>query len=146
MTCNMRKNTPNDILYIESGQCMLTPTVYKSQYKFWEKIKKNIYDDPDSPISKIITLALHNNIPYLKHYKKLHDKFNNADKCYEFYAKNVYDKVTNNIKNMAASEEGNYGAYLKINPTLTSELYHNYVCVESDRMILSKYRSGSHDL
>ena len=47
----------------------------------------------------------------------------------------------------AASEEGNYGVYLKINPTLTSpEFYHNYVCVESDRMILSKYRSGSHDL
>ena len=75
---------------------MLTPTVYKSQYKFWEKIKKNIDDDPDSPISKIITLALHNNIPYLKHYKKLHDRFSNADKCY------VYDKVTNNSKNMAA--------------------------------------------
>ena len=70
LTCNIRKNTTNDILYIESGQCMLTPTVYKSQYKFWEKIKKNIDDDPDSPISKIITLALHNNISYLKHCKK----------------------------------------------------------------------------
>ena len=99
---------------------MLTPTVYKSQYKFWEKIKKNIDDDPDSPISKIITLALHNNISYLKHYKTLHDRFSNADKCYALYAKNVYDNVTNNIKNMAASEEGNYGVYLKINPTLTS--------------------------
>ena len=35
-----------------------------------------------------------------------------------FMQKNVYDKVTNNIKNMTASEEGNYGVYLKINPTL----------------------------
>ena len=43
--------------------------------------------------------------------------------------------------------EGIYGTYLRINPNLVSSIfYHSYSIRETDRIILTKYRSGSHFL
>ena len=39
------------------------------------------------------------------------------------------------------------GTYCKINPSLKSpEMYHNLSCVESEKLIITKYRTGSHEL
>ena len=43
--------------------------------------------------------------------------------------------------------ESYFGPYLKINPGLKClEFYQRLLCLESDRIIITKYRSGSHDL
>ena len=48
-----KRNTPNDILYVESGMTLLEGTIYKRQFIFFSKILKDIDDDPHSPISQI---------------------------------------------------------------------------------------------
>ena len=57
-TLSLKKNTPNNILYIESGLTSLKGSVYKRQYKFWAKILKDIDNDPHSPISQIYKQAI----------------------------------------------------------------------------------------
>ena len=148
-TCTkMKRNTPNEIVYIESGLAPLTCMVYKRQFKFWDKIKKDIQQNPDSPISKLYTVAINCNLPFIKHYVSLHERFANENKCYQFYLDNDNETIRNRFSLKAELDnDGIFGTYLQVNPSLTSpQFYHKYVISELDRMILTKYRSGSHFL
>ena len=57
-TLSLKKNTPNDILYVESGLTSLKGSVYKRQYKFWAKILKDIANDRHSSIMQIYLQAI----------------------------------------------------------------------------------------
>ena len=145
---SLKKTIPNDILYIESGLVPLLGSVYKRQYKFWSKILRDIDSDPHSPVSQIYQHAIDRNLPYVKHYRKLHEKFNDAEECMRYY--NDLAKTSNiqNIRTKAGADpDGIQGTYVKINPLLVSpQFYHEYTCREYEREILTKYRTGGHRL
>ena len=82
MTLSLKRNIPNDILYIETGLVPLQGCIYKRQYKFWSKIVEDIKNDPHSPVLIIYQQAIDCNLPYVKHYMKLHRGFSDADECY----------------------------------------------------------------
>ena len=108
----------------------------------------DIADDPHSPISQIYKQAINCNLPYIKHYVKLHREFNDADECMRFY--NVHDNTTR-MQNIHVKGIGDpdsiFGSYLQINSKLRSpSFYHKYTCNEYERIILSKYRTGGHSL
>ena len=54
----MKSNTPNDIIYIESGCVPLIASILKRQYKFWGKVKEDMAQNPESPITKLYVKAL----------------------------------------------------------------------------------------
>ena len=56
ITFGMINNTPNEIIFIESGLIELKSEIYKRQYKFWVKTLEMI--DPQSEVSKMLTKAL----------------------------------------------------------------------------------------
>ena len=105
-------------------------------------------NNPDSPITKLFLHAIQINLPMIKHYKKLHDTFNDANACYAFYLnKHIQDAKQVIITKANLDINGIYGTYYRMNPSLvTPNYYRQYILSESDRIILTKYRSGSHYL
>ena len=148
ITFRMNRNTPNEIVFLETGLSYLQAEIYKRQYTFWEKIIENIEDDPHSEISLFFKLALEKNIHYLRHYQKLHQNFENAKECFQFYATNFQSKCKEDVSKKAAEHpNGILQTYVYLNSTLSSpEYYHKYMLGEKDRQIMTKYRCGSHFL
>ena len=147
-TLTFKKNTPNDILYVESGLTSLKGSIYKRQYKFWTKILEDIDSDPLSPISQIYKQAIDVNIPYIKHYQKLHRDFTDAYECKRYYDNLDRTSRLQNIRKKANEDkDGIVGTYVKVNPKLEPPLlYYKYMCSEYERLIISKYRTGGHRL
>ena len=77
----MTKNTPNQVVYVETGLNELKCEVYKRQHKFWSHILESIEKDPSTEISRIIKDGIDKNIPYLKHYKHLVSKYDSPHDC-----------------------------------------------------------------
>ena len=148
-TCTkMMQNTPNDIVYIETGSSPLSCTVYKRQYRFWSKIKQDLEQNNDSSITKLYNAAIPANLPFIKHYITLHEKFANEEECFNFYRDQAYTEVRSLIHAKSLTDNGGiYGTCLQINPNLIRPLfYKDYLISESDRLLLTKYRTGSHYL
>jgi hypothetical protein len=81
-------NTPNDILYAESGHFPLVSAIRAREYKFWTKLTKDGVDHPDSPLSVLITRAIDQNVRFIAHYCKLHA-------CYSLPRQAVFGKLYN---------------------------------------------------
>ena len=142
----MKANTPNEIVYVESGCNPLNAVIFKRQYNFWDKILEEVERDPDSPIVAVYKNAIRIKLPFIMHYINLHQKFNSAEECYKFYLTRDSEVIRNGIINRAG-KDGHRATYLQINPNLITPDYCSlYKLGETDRLILTKYRSGSHYL
>ena len=145
MTLGIRNNTPNEIVQIESGCLPLRTNVRQQQKQFWKKIKEDIIIHPDAPISKLVKQAEEQNLPYVHHYNRLHDVQHTT--AAEF-GQAIHIDAINKIR-----EKGNedplskFGQYLMVNDDLKpSKIYSDQTMLESDRIILIRYRTGSHKL
>ena len=143
---NVYNNTPNEIVYIESGFTPLKPTIYKRQLNLFRKMKNDATRNPLSTISRFFIDIIHKKLPYIKHYMNLDEKFENAFHCYTFYENE--QKTLFAEKNRGKEQRDRdsiLGTYCRLNPALqTPAMYHQMLCTESDRNILTKYRTGSH--
>ena len=148
ITFGMRSNTPNQIIFVESGLIELKSEIYRRQYKFWVKTLETINNDPHSEVSKMITKGIGKNVHYIRHYKKLVNDFRNEQDCFKFYKKCFEDKLRQDIAEKTRVHS--YSAlddYILINPLFeTPEFNTHYTLCEADRQIIMKYRSGSHML
>ena len=148
MVLNIYNNTPNEIVYIESGFLPLKPYIYKRQLNFFRKIKNDAITNPLSSISRLVNEIIDKKLPYIRHYIKLDEKFENAFDCFNFYSNKEKLSLVNKIRIKGANDlDSILGTYLRINPALESpNMYHRIDCLESDRYMLTKYRTGSHSL
>ena len=148
ITFGMKRNTSNEIIFIESGLIELKSDIYKRQYKFWKKILELIDNDPESEVSKILTKGITMNVHYIRHYKKLVNDFDNEQECYNHYKLCFTNKLKEKIA--LKTRVNTYSAlddYIKMNPMLIAPQFNlSYVLPEDDRQLLIKYRSGSHML
>ena len=147
-TFTMRRNTPNEIVYVESGHLPLQSTILKRQFKFWSKITKDIEENPDSPITILYQLAINARIPYIRHYTNLHQEFKDDNECFMFYERKLKAESEQRLYDEAIRDSDSIrGTYVGINPTLVCPtMYQIYTLNESHRMIMTKYRTGSHYL
>ena len=115
----VRENTPNNIVYIETGQKPLTAAIKARQFDFWLGIQKDMSNHPDSPITILIKSAIDANIPYVMYYCNLVTEYTSSG--------DIHHKLTNEFKNMTHDlfhtnlvndTGGKLGTYLRINPTL----------------------------
>ena len=76
----------------------------------------------------------------------LHNTYSSADECYQFYLNDDVNQIRSDLVEHAQRDNvGTRGTYLLINPKLlTPEYYNVYRLCEIDRIMLTKYRSGSH--
>ena len=88
------------------------------------------------------------NTTFLRHYKKLDQQFEEPQDCYNHYVREYETQMFEKIRAKYNSDRDSIlGTYMRINPTLMQPtLYSNANCGEYDRKIITKYRTGSHDL
>ena len=88
------------------------------------------------------------NITFLRHYKQLDRKFKDPDECYKFYVEESRSSITEKIREKHSLDISSIlGTYYRINPSLISpEFYHKPICSETNRIIITQYRTGSHHL
>ena len=144
----VRENTPNNIVYIETGQKPLTAAIKARQFNFWLGIQKDMSNHPDSPITILIKSAIDANIPYVMYYCNLVTEYTSSG--------DIHHKLTNEFKNMTHDlfhtnlvndTGGKLGTYLRINPTLCTPLSSTEpIYYETDRVMISRHRTGSHNL
>ena len=145
---SLHSNTPNEIIYLETGIHELKAEIYRSQFKFWEKIKEFMIKEPDSTITEIYNSAINSNVHFLRHYIKLHTMFSSSDECFSHYRNEFIDSTKTSIR-LKANNENNivHKDYILLNTELkTPNFYSTYSVIEHERLILSKYRTGSHHL
>ena len=148
MILNVSTNTPNEIVYIESGYQTLKPSIYKRQLTFFRKIKNDCANNPQSSISQIFAQALEKNTQFLRHYKKLDETFTTPEQCYNHHAQ--LQRTQNEMKiqqKFEADADSILGTYKRVNPQLESPAFYKSVgCHEIDRKTITRYRVGCHYL
>ena len=142
---SMKPNIPNDIVYIESGYVPLIASIRKRQHKFWGKVKEDMAQNPESPITKLYVKALDKKLPMVKPYINLLEKFKSEEEYYVFYCKEEHD-IKIRLRDAAMRDpDGIKGTYLKINTNLNCPKFYTINMInESNRNISTKYRTGSH--
>jgi len=65
ITFSIHSNAPNEIVYLETGTYELKAEIFRSQYKFWDKIKKFVENNPNSTIAMVYNAAIHANVHFI---------------------------------------------------------------------------------
>ncbi len=148
MILDISKNAPNEVVYVESGFHNLKPKIYKRQLKYFQKVKLECMNHPESPVSVVIQQALDQNTQFLRHYQKLERKFTSPQKCFDHHVDEHKQQIESKIREKFDSDPGSIlGTYHRVNPNLQApEFNENIICHESDRKIISRYRTGCHKL
>ena len=145
---SLHSNTPNEIVYLETGVHELKAEIHRSQFKFWKKIKAFMIKEPDSTITEIYKTAISSNVHFLRHYISLHTMFSNSDECFDHYRKEFLETTKSSIR-LKAGKDNNivHKDYILLNSDLkTPDFYSTYSVIENERLIITKYRTGSHHL
>ena len=145
---DVSKRTPNEIVYVESGCHNLKPSIYKRQLKFFHKIKQDCRENPDTTVSAILKLGIDSNTQFLRHYKKLDEKFASPQECFEHHLNEHKQQIELKIhQKFTADPDSILGTYHRVNPNLEVPEYNvKIVCHESDRRTITRYRTGCHML
>ena len=141
----IRSNINNEIVYIESGRYPLKCRILKLQLKFWLSLQTYCDESPDSALKHFLDVAKRIELPYVKWYMSLEEKYGSPNNCQKMleaeYAAKWRTTFDNNDDN-----DSRLGTYLQVNPTLSSPEYLKAVMFETDRLILTRFRCGSHSL
>ena len=117
----------------------------KQQLKFWLALHHLTNADPDNHISKLVRIAVDKNLNFIEYYKTLQRDYETEKNCKTVLTKNFHDNLQKKVRSAAtADKDSKLGAYFDVNPNLVNPDFKN--CFELDRITLSRYRSGSHNL
>ena len=96
----------------------------------------------------VLKTAIAKNVHYLRHYINLHKNFEIDTACFKYYRENfIYNTKASIVSKATLNEYSIYNDFLKLNSDKKSpEFYHSYSTSEPNRMIVTKYRTGSHYL
>ena len=135
---NVRANTPNFILYIESGLLPIKFLIYLRQYNFYQRFRSSI--ERNSRRERMMDALLGDLTKYLKHYEWLSSQYTSGVDILQEGLNFVKDK----IRSFAANRRSKYISYLKINPNLDpSPFLHIIHPIAID---IIRFRVGSHYL
>lgn len=136
---NISINTCNEICYIETGMPSISCYVKMRQLNFWNKIQDYEIDDP---LRKIIQIAKHENINFIKYYENLKRTFHTKEEIKDDFFRNlksaIYEKMLNG--------RSKYVTYLKINPDLVKPTIYDNIYNNGKRTMIAKLRTITHDL
>ena len=141
----VRSNVNNEVIYTESGKYPLKCRILKQQLKFWLSLKVYCEKSPDSALKHFLDVAIELELPYVKWYKSLESTYGSPGNCqrtleaeYRTNWKTKFDE--------AVDIDSRLGAYAQVNTTLSTPEYINNVMFETDRLLLTRFRCGSHSL
>ena len=142
----IRTTVNNEVLYTESGRYPLKCRIQKQQLKFWLSLQNYMSKFPESALKHLLDIAIEHDLPYVKWYQSLESKYRTPENCRrsletEFKAKwkTSFDRAENDV-------DSRLGTYHQVNPTLSAPDYINKIMFETDRVMLTRFRCGSHSL
>ena len=141
----VRSNVNNEIIYTESGKYPLRCRILKQQLKFWLSLKDYCERSPDSALKHFIDIANELELPYVKWYKSLESTYGSPENCQRTLEAEYRNLWKTNFDE-AADVDSKLGTYAKVNTTLSTPKYINKVMFETDRLLLTRFRCGSHSL
>ena len=116
------------------------------QLKFWLQMKDYIQEHPDSAVAKVYNMGSQTS-PYIKYYEKLENENTEPKECKERikteYLERYKRKMTSQLND---DPDSKLGTYLRSNPNLTSNVPVPQTILESERQLLTRFRTGSHSL
>ena len=144
---SIRESTNTEIVYLEANRYPLNIRITRQQLKFWTNIQTYLAENPDHPLGRVIEHGQRIRLPYLMYYEKLQADFEDLESCQETLTQNFRDDCMTKIRQKAADDENSrFGVYLQVNPQLETPA-HNYAYnPEFERILVTRYRSGSHNL
>ena len=144
---NVRENTNNEIVYIESGKYPIQCKVKRADIKCWLYVIEYFQNSPDSALSKIVKLGLENNITYLKYYENLKSNFFNPVSCLNMCRRVYFKKWKCKLASEAGKDkDSRLGTYFRINPLLEKHVSLDQDVMEIERILVTRFRTGSHSL
>ena len=148
MALNVRQNLNNEIVHVETGKFPLSGKIKSLQLKFWLfVIDKYMVDFPESALAKVVKIGLDCNIKYLKHYIDLQAEYENPAACKETIDKKFLELYeAKMIAKHNQDPDSKLGTYYRVNPTLTSNVQNPQKCMELERELITRFRTGSHSL
>ena len=142
---DIRSNINNEILYVESGRHPLECKIKKLQHKFWTYSKDYMMENPASAIAKVLSMALQEKVHIVRYYKDLDTEFESPESCQNSLRNNFELKWRNKFTN-ERDENSRLGTYFSVNPDLTPWVPIPQNIMESERKIITRFRTGSHSL
>ena len=142
----IRPNTNNEIVYVESQRFPVRCRIARQQLKFWLVVDEYVNNNPNSALRHFLDIALQINLPYIEHYKRLHRNYDSPMKCLDAYKKMFKDRWKLKFDRACADVDSKLATYQQVNPTLSEPPYLNKILIETDRILLTRFRCGSHSL
>ena len=141
----VRPNINNEIIYVESNRFPLKCKIKRQQLKFWTHVKEYIDKNPGSALDLFLKKAREINLPYIRYYENL-ECYISPTNCLKTFENEFKEKWKLNFETASNDSDIRMGTYLPVNPTLSKPLYHSDLFLETDRLILTRFRCGSHSL
>ena len=142
---SVRKSTNNEIIYLEAGLGPLEIRIKKQQIKFWKSLQTLMDDNPNHHINKLIRASKNINLPFVAYYDNLTNQHQTPTRCQDTLRSAFFDELHQKISNAAIEDkDSKLGAYFDVNPRFQTPTFTNIF--ELDRITISRYRSGSHNL
>ena len=143
---SVRQTTNTKIVYTEADRLPLSIRISKQQLKFWMYIQSYMEDHPNHPLANLIEHGQRINLQYLNYYEKLEADFNNPGACQKTLTQTARHAIMTKIRTKSSNDnDSRLGVYLQVNTQLTPPKQHSNI-LEFERVIISRYRSGSHNL
>ena len=138
---NVRPNTPNFVVLIESGLLPIKALIRKRQLKWYRKFKRSLR--AGSARANVLDELSSSNVKveYLEHYCSLDEKYR--------HPKDIYSEAISEIRSVirakATDIENHYRfyIYMKINPELLPSPFLSCIGVGD---AITRFRCGSHNL
>ena len=110
---NVRWNTPNQLVLIESGMLNLQAIIQARQYKFYSKFIKNL--EPGSPRACVFFALRNQNVKYFDYYSNLINEFESA-KALKLHHVNLTKEKIRTMSN--SGDHYKFQIYCEFNPEL----------------------------
>ena len=143
---NIRQTINNEIIYVETDKYPVKCSIVKKQLKFWLNIKEYMKNNPECAMKYFVMQAQALKIPYIKHYEQLENVYQTPDNCIRYMRADYRREWKYKFEQSLSDKDSRLETYLRINPMLCKPLYISKVMLETDRIILSRFRCGSHSL
>ena len=144
---SIRESTNTEIVYLEANRHPLNIRIARQQLKFWNTLQIYLAENPDHPLATLIEQGQQSRLPYLKYYHHLQETFADTEACEESLTHQFHNECMIKIRQKAAEDENlRLGVYIQVNPELEPPAHNYKYNPEFERVLITRYRSGSHNL
>ena len=143
---SVRDTTNTEIVYIEADRYPLSIRISKQQLKFLKSLTTYLQENPQHPLCRLIDTGRRIHLNYISYYENLEREYDDPFKCQQLLKQNFCNDWNNKFRREADNDiDSRLGTYLQVNPRLEAPKHTNNI-LECERIKLTRYRSGSHNL